>query len=293
MHGGHQLGQTDQQNDRREHLAHDDKSEEELLSGKIHAGHGVCRRNAAEHRQDRCAAGDHQRVQKISGNAAVDDVDQVLEFPFRWEDMQEIHIQGFRIGTKSRDQHDVVRIQRHDADDDDKEIQKPPKECAFYCAEPDLNGSQQHQEETDHEKPQHPGTVETQLAKDRIDVFAGAAAEQKPVDLGIQYILSFLHQIIAVQIDPAAEGVGVHHGKHGNGQQRDQTEPSGSSAQHLCAFRKILRKRFRSFFQPGQHADRSQDHAGQHDAQHMRRGKGLPQKCEQILSLGFTDGEGY
>ena len=127
----HQLGDADQQHHRRKHLAHDDKAKEGFLSNEVHPRHGIGRRNTAEHGQGRCPARHKERVQQITRHTALNDIREVAPDPFGREHVQEIHIQGLCVGAEGRNRHDVVRIERDQADDYHEHIEQPAEQPAF------------------------------------------------------------------------------------------------------------------------------------------------------------------
>ncbi len=95
----------------------------------------------------------------------MNNVAEIRPNPFRWEQVQEIHVQRFGIGAEGRDRHHIIRVKRDNAYYDHEEIQRRLQHTVLDAAIAQLYRRQQRHKDRGQQEPQHAGVLHRETAE--------------------------------------------------------------------------------------------------------------------------------
>ena len=270
----HQLRDADQQHDRREHLAHDDETEEQTAPFELHARHRIRRRNAAEHRNCRRTGREDDGVEQEAQHAAVADILEVAPYPLGRQHVQEVHVRRFRVAAERRDKHDIERIEDEYAEDEDEQIQPAAGKRLLQLAIAQVRNAAQQRQNRRKRDPKHRTDVHIQTAEQSQNIVPRRAVIEEIIHLSEQRVV--LNMPADKQIDPPRERIGDRPRELRNHQQRDkrqnarkQIEAAGHRADRRARHIQRLAARSKQQNQRNRQIQRHHAHGIRHaDARH-------------------------
>ena len=206
--------------------------------------------------------------------------------------MQKVHIVGLGVGAEGGDQHDIIGIERNDADYQHEGIQKPPHHGLMHRAVAQLQPAQQHGETAGKRQPDKSRAVKTQALKNGSGIFSGRSVKEKSIQLCEEAFLPLAEKIGTVERNLPGKDHRVHHHKNRHQQHRDQREHHGSPPQDRRAPVQHPGQILHGAQTAAERAGHRQNQAAQHDAEHHRGSKPCPQERPAAPTEGLADAEG-